>query len=56
MDRRNCDPWGGGIFQAVNTKVGDWGREAGRDFFQVMNFETGVVSIKIAVLRGSSVK
>lgn len=54
MDRRNCDPWGGGIFQAVNTKVGDWGRRG--DFFQVMNFETGVVSIKIAVLRGSSVK
>ena len=50
---------GGGIFQAVNTKLGRgilntdpglW--RAGTFSFQVMNFRAGVVSIKIAVLRG----
>lgn len=60
MDRRKL--WslggGGGIFQAVNTKLGrgiqiadpgDW--RGGTYSFQVMNFRAGVVSIKIAVLR-----
>ena len=43
-------------FSRQSTQKWETGGGRRGDFFQVMNFETGVVSIKIAVLRGSSVK